>query len=100
MSVFFIVSTVGAVVAWGFHPLINLSGHRIYAMSLQGVAAIAAIKSAHPYLLTNQLTAWHDLFQTPTAGAAIVRSLWVSTAFALLPLIAAIVIFNHRDDAT
>jgi hypothetical protein len=68
--------------------------------SLQGVAAIAAIKSAHPYLLTNQLTAWHDLFQTPTAGAAIVRSLWVSTAFALPPLIAAIVIFNHRDVAT
>jgi ABC-2 type transport system permease protein len=85
MSVFFVVSTVGTV---------------IYAMSLQGVAAIAAIKSAHPYLLTNQLTAWHDLFQTPTAGAAIVRSLWVSTAFALPPLIAAMVIFSRRDVAT
>jgi ABC-2 type transport system permease protein len=85
MSVFFVVSTVGTV---------------IYAMSLQGVAAIAAIKSAHPYLLTNQLTAWHDLFQTPIAGAAIVRSLWVSTAFALPPLIAAMVIFSRRDVAT
>lgn len=41
-----------------------------------------------------------DLFQTPTAGAAIVRSLWVATAFALPPLIAATVIFNRRDVAT
>jgi ABC-2 type transport system permease protein len=146
MAVFLVVSTVAGVIAWGFHPLVNLSGQRLsalhalaldvpavaiycvpvlaiasfglflsvltrqsvaavggtllYAMALQGVAVISAIKAAHPYLLTNQLTAWHDLFQTPTAGDAIVRSLWVSAAFALPPLIAAWVIFNRRDVAT
>jgi ABC-2 type transport system permease protein len=145
MAVFFAVSTIGATIAWGLHPLVNISGHRlsalhalaldvpavaiyslpvlaiasfgiflsvvtrqsvaavggtlIYAMALQGVAAITAIKSAHPYLLTNQFTAWHDLFQTPTAGDAIVRSLWVSAAFALPPLIAAWLVFNRRDVA-
>jgi ABC-2 type transport system permease protein len=145
MLVFFLVSTVGGIIAWGFHPLVNISGHRIgalhalwldvpalaiyclpvlaiasfgiflsvasrqsvaavggtviYAMSLQGVAAIAAIKSAHPFLLTNQLTAWHNLFETPTGGALIIRAVWVSAAFALPPLIAAFVIFNRRDVA-
>jgi ABC-2 type transport system permease protein len=145
MTVFFVVSTVGAVLAWGLHPLVDLSGHRIsalhalaldvpalavyclpvvaiacfgvflsvvtrqsvaavggtviYAMSLQGVAAISAIAAAHPYLLTNQFTAWHDLFQDPAAAASIVRSVWVCAAFALPPLIAAFVVFNRRDVA-
>jgi ABC-2 type transport system permease protein len=146
MALFFVVSTIGGVIAWGFHPLVNISGTRIsalhalaldipavavyclpvlaiasfglflsvvtrqsvaavggtliYAMSLQGVAAISGIRSAHPFLLTNQFTAWHDLFQTPTAGGAIIRSLWVSAAFALPPLLAAWVVFNRRDVAT
>ena len=146
MFVFFVVSTVAAVIAWGFHPLVNLSGERIsalhalaldipalaiytlpvvgfasfglflsvvtrssvaavggtviYAMSLQGVAAIAAISGAHPYLLTNQLSAWHDLFTTPTGGALILRAVWVSAAFSLPWIAAALVIFNRRDVAT
>jgi ABC-2 type transport system permease protein len=143
MAVFFLVSTIGGLIAWGFHPLVNLSGHRIsglhalgldvpallvycmpviaiasfgfflsvvtgqsvaavggtviYAMSLQGVAAIASIKGAHPFLLTNQLTAWHDLFTTPTGGALILRSAWVSAAFALPPVLAALYVFHRRD---
>jgi ABC-2 type transport system permease protein len=146
MVVFFVVATVGGVIAWGFNPVINISGHSLsavhalllgvvsvavyllpvfalasfglflsvatrqsvaaiggtllYAMCLQGLAAISAIKAAHPYLLTNQLTAWHDLFQTPVAGGAILRALWVSAAFALPPLIGAWVIFTRRDVTT
>lgn len=145
LLVFFAVSTIGGILAWGFHPLINISGHRIgalhalwldvpslaiyalpvlaiaafglflsvatrqsvaavggtliYAMALQGVAAIAGIKAAHPYLLTNQFTAWHDLFQTPTGGALILRDVWVSAAFALPPLVAAFAVFQRRDVA-
>jgi ABC-2 type transport system permease protein len=145
LAVFFIVSTVAGIIAWGFSPLVNISGQRIsalhalaldlpalviytlpvlaiacfgfflsvatgqsvpavggtliYAMSLQGVAAISAIKDAHPYLLTNQLTAWHDLFETPSGGDLIVRAIWVSAAFALPPILAALAIFNRRDIA-
>jgi ABC-2 type transport system permease protein len=145
LAVFFLVSTVGGVIAWGFNPLVNISGQRIsalhalaldlpalvvytfpvlaiacfgfflsvvtgqsvpavggtliYAMSLQGVAAISAIKDVHPYLLTNQLTAWHDLFETPSGGDLIVRAIWVSAAFALPPILAALAIFNRRDIA-
>jgi ABC-2 type transport system permease protein len=143
LAAFFVVATVAAVIAWGAHPLINISGTQlsalhalglgvlavlvymmpvlalasfglflsvvtrqsvaavggtlIYAMALQGLAVIAAIKAAHPYLLTNQLTAWHALFQTPFGGGTIVRAAWVSAAFALPPLIAAFAIFNRRD---
>jgi ABC-type transport system involved in multi-copper enzyme maturation permease subunit len=143
MAVFFLVCTIGGIVAWGFHPLVNISGQRIsalhalgldipallvycmpviaiasfgfflsvvtgqsvaavggtviYAMSLQGVAAISSIKGAHPYLLTNQLTAWHDLFTTPTGGTLILRSAWVSAAFALPPVLAALYVFHRRD---
>ena len=145
MAAFFIVSTVAGILAWGFHPLVNLSGQRIsalhaialdvpalivyilpvaaiasfgfflsvavgqsvaavggtviYAMSLQGIAAISAIRSAHPYLLTNQLTAWHDLFLSPAGSALIVRAIWVSAAFALPPIAAALFVFNRRDVA-
>jgi ABC-2 type transport system permease protein len=145
MVVFFLVSTIGGVVAWGLHPLVNISGQRIgalhalsldipalaiyclpvlaiasfgiflsvasrqsvaavggtviYAMSLQGVAAIAAIKSAHPFLLTNQLTAWHDLFTAGSGGVLIIRAIWVSLAFALPPISAALILFNRRDVA-
>ena len=145
MAAFFLVSTLAGIIAWGFHPLVNISGRQIsalhalaldipaiavytlpvlaiasfgfflsvatrqsvaavggtliYAMSLQGLAAISAIKSAHPFLLTNQLTAWHDLFQTPAGGDLIVRAIWVSAAFALPPVIASLVVFSRRDVA-
>jgi ABC-2 type transport system permease protein len=145
MTIFFVVSTIGGLLAWGFHPLVNISGVRIsalhalaldipalaiyclpvlsiacfgvflsvatrqsvaavggtviYAMSLQGVAAIHAISGVDPYLLTNQLTAWHALFESPFDGGQILRAVWVSAAFAVPPLIAALVIFNRRDVA-
>jgi ABC-2 type transport system permease protein len=143
MVAFVAVATLAAVIAWGFHPLVNLSGQRlsalhalgldvpavavyllpvlamasfglflsvvtrqsvaavggtvIYCLGLQGVAVIAAIKAAHPYLLTNQLTAWHGLFESPTGGATILRAAWVSLAFALPPLAAAFAVFTRRD---
>jgi ABC-2 type transport system permease protein len=146
LALFAVAGVLTGTIAWGFHPLVNLSGHEIsalhalgltalslviyavpvlavasfglflsvvtrhsvaaiagtllYALALQGLSALSAIASAHPYLLVNQLTAWHDLFQTPTAGDAIVRCLWVSVAFALPPLLAAWAVFARRDVTT
>jgi ABC-2 type transport system permease protein len=82
------------------HSVAAIAGTLFYALALQGLSALSAIASAHPYLLINQLTAWHDLFQTPTAGDAIVRCLWVSAAFALPPLLAAWAVFTRRDVTT
>jgi ABC-2 type transport system permease protein len=146
LALFTVTGVLTGIVAWGFHPLVNLSGQPLsalhalgltlaalalygvpvlavasfglflsvvtrhsvaaiagtllYALSLQGLSALSAIASLHPYLLVDQLTAWHDLFQTPTAGDAIVRCLWVSAAFALPPLLAAWVVFTRRDVTT
>lgn len=63
-------------------------------------SALSAIAPLRPYLLVTQLTAWHDLFQTPVAGDAIVRALWVSALFTLPPLAAAALIFGRRDVTT
>jgi ABC-2 type transport system permease protein len=146
LATYAVAGVLVGVVAWGFHPLIDLTGHQmsalralgltavamavyalpvmaiasfgfflsvvtrqsvaavagtlLYALALQGVSALSAIAVARPYLLVGQLTAWHDLFQTPVAGDAIVRSLWVSALFALLPLAAAWVAFVRRDVTT
>jgi hypothetical protein len=77
-----------------------IAGTLLYALALQGLSALSAIAPARPFLLVDQFTAWHDLFQTPTAGDAIVRCLWVSTAFALPPLVAAWIVFARRDVTT
>jgi ABC-2 type transport system permease protein len=77
-----------------------VAGTLLYALVLQGLSALSAIAPARPYLLVNQFTAWHDLFQTPAAGGAIVRCIWVSAAFALPPLVAAAVVFARRDVTT
>jgi ABC-2 type transport system permease protein len=98
---------VVAIASFGFflsvatrHSVAAIAGTLLYALALQGLAALSVIAAARPYLLVDQFTAWHDLFQTPTAGDAIVRSLWVSTAFAVPPLLAAWVLFSRRDVTT
>jgi ABC-2 type transport system permease protein len=146
LAIYAVVGVLIGVIAWGFHPITDLTGHQVsalralgltavamavyavpvvaiacfgfflsvvtrqsvaaiagtllYALALQGLSALSAIASARPYLLVGQLTAWHDLFQTPVAGDAIVRSLWVSALFALPPLAAAWVAFTRRDVTT
>jgi hypothetical protein len=61
---------------------------------------LTPITAVRPYLLVNQLSAWHDLFQIPIAGDAIDQSLWVSALWAGPPLLAAWIIFRSRDVAT
>ncbi|HYZ28809.1 MAG TPA: ABC transporter permease subunit [Thermoleophilaceae bacterium] len=146
LILYLVFGELAGAIAWGVHPLVNLSGHALsfahglaltvlalalyaipvlaiasfgfflsvvtrqsvaaiagtllYALALQGLSALSAIAAARPFLLVNQLTAWHELFQTPTAGDAILRSLWVSAAFALPPLVAAWTIFKRRDVTT
>lgn len=141
-----LVGTLAGIIAWGFHPLTDLSGQSmsaltalaltgpalaiygvpvlaiasfglflsvatrnsvaaivgtlLYALALQGLAGLSPLSAIHNFLLTDQLSAWHDLFQTPTAGDAILRALWVSALFAFPPLAAAWAIFQRRDVAT
>jgi ABC-2 type transport system permease protein len=143
LCVFAITGIVAGTIAWGFHPLANISGTRIsgahalwltfaaiaiyavptiaiacfglflsvlarqsvagvigtifYALALQGLAALPAIKGARPYILVTQLHAWHAPFMTPTDWNLIGHAVWVSLLYAVPPLVAAWLIFRHRD---
>jgi ABC-2 type transport system permease protein len=143
LFVFAATGVVAGTIAWGFHPLANISGTRIsaaqalaltfaaiavyavptiaiacfglflsvvtrqsvagvigtifYALALQGLAALPAIKGARPYILVTQLHAWHAPFETPTGWALIWHAVWVSALYAGPPLVAAWLIFRRRD---
>jgi ABC-2 type transport system permease protein len=146
LAAYTLAGLAAGILAWGFHPLTNLSGHQLsapralaftvlalaiygvpvlaiacfglllsvltrqsvaavagtllYVLCLQGLAALSAVDPIHPYLLVNQLTAWRDLFQTPTAGTAIARAVWVSAIYAAVPLLVALLVFRRRDVTT
>lgn len=146
LLVFAITGIIAGTLAWGFHPLANISGTRIsgahalaltfaaiaiyaiptiaiaclslllsvitrqsvagvigtifYALALQGLAALPAIKGARPYILVTQLHAWHAPFETPTGWALIWHAIWVSALYSAPPLVAAWLVFRHRDVTT
>jgi ABC-2 type transport system permease protein len=50
MAAFFIVSTVAGVIAWGFNPLVNLSGQRISALHALALDVPAIIVYTLPVL--------------------------------------------------
>jgi len=143
LLVFAVTGIVAGTIAWGFHPLANISGTRIsathavgltfaaiavyavptiaiasfglflsvvtrqsvtavvgtifYALALEGLAALPAIKGARPYILVNQLHAWHGPFETPANWALIGHAMWISALYATPPLVAAWLVFRRRD---
>jgi hypothetical protein len=72
-------------------------GTIFYTLTLQGLAALPAIKGARPYILVTQLHAWHGPFETPTNWALIWHGIWISVLYATPPLTAAWIIFRRRD---
>jgi ABC-type transport system involved in multi-copper enzyme maturation permease subunit len=103
MAVFFVVATVAGVIAWGFNPVVNISGHQLTAID----ALLLGAASVLVYLLPVIALASFGLFlsvatrqSVAVTGGAMIRSLWVSAAFALPPLFAASVIFIRRDVTT
>jgi hypothetical protein len=49
----------------------GVAGTIFYALALEGLAALPAIKGARPSILVTQLHAWHSPFETPTNWAII-----------------------------
>lgn len=75
-------------------------GTLFYVPALQGLNAVHAFAPARPYNLVVQLEAWQGYFTTPTDHATITHSLWVSLIYLLVPLTAALLIFQRRDVAS
>jgi ABC-2 type transport system permease protein len=145
LLVFAATGVIAGTIAWGFHPLANISGRQIsaahalaltfaaiavyavptialasfglflsvatrqsvvgvvgtifYALALTGLAALPAIKAVRPYILVTQLHGWHGVFETPTSWALIWHAVWISLLYAAPPLVAAWLVFRHRDVA-
>jgi ABC-2 type transport system permease protein len=74
-------------------------GTLFYALGLEGLAALPAIKGARPYILVTQLHAWHGPFMTPTDWGLIGHAMWVSALYGVPPLVAAWILFRRRDVA-
>jgi ABC-2 type transport system permease protein len=75
-------------------------GTVFYVLALQGLNAIQAFAAARPYNLVVQLKAWQGFFETPTDWATIAHSLWLSLLYIVVPLAAALVVFQRRDVAS
>jgi hypothetical protein len=141
LALFALAGVLAGVIAWGFHPLVNLSGHEISALHALGLTLVAMVLYAVPVLagrasgcscrwspatasrrsrercstrlrfracrrcrrsLRLTPSCWSTSSRPGTTSSrrrppAIVRSLWVSAAFALAPLMAAWAVFTRRD---
>lgn len=136
---------VSGTIAWGFDPLVNISGTRlsalhalglsfaalgifavplmaiaafgiflsvvtrnsaaaivgtlVYELAMEAIVGLVHVKWLGHYMLSAQFDAWHGFFQSPIWWPPIVRALWVSAAFAAVPLAIAFVVFRRRDVA-
>lgn len=75
----------------------SVVGGVVLILILQLVSSLGLGGALDPYLLTNQFAAWLNLMRDPIDWAPIVRSAWVSAAWAGASLLAAWVIFARRD---
>jgi ABC-2 type transport system permease protein len=71
----------------------------MFALFMQLIGVLPGTEGIRPYLLGTQFDAWHGFLRTPADWTPIVRGLWVSSLYILLPLLAAYVVFLRRDVA-
>jgi ABC-2 type transport system permease protein len=72
-------------------------GTLMISIILQLLGAISALDALDPYLLSTQFNAWQGLLREPADWGPVVRSVWVSAAYALPAAGAALTIFLRRD---
>ena len=72
-------------------------GTLVYALAQEAVGGLVHADWAKHYLLSDQFDAWQAVFHTPTDWSPIVRSIWVSLIFIIVPLAAAYYLFRRQD---
>lgn len=74
-------------------------GTLMISLVLQLLGVISSLDWLHPYLLSNQFSAWEGLLREPIDWTPLVRDLWVSALYAVPALAVAFVSFVRRDVA-
>ncbi len=74
-------------------------GTLMLSLVMQLLGIISALDFLQPYLLSAQFNAWEGLLREPIDWDPIVRAAWVSAAYALPALAAALTTFQRRDVA-
>ena len=136
---------IGGFAAWGFNPVVDLSGHTmsstaalgntsaalglftapllaiaafgiflsivtrnsvadivgtlVYELAQEAIGGLVHVHVIKTYVLSAQFDAWHGLFQTPTDWMQVIRCLWVSATYAMIPLAAGYWAFARRQVA-
>jgi ABC-2 type transport system permease protein len=71
----------------------------MFALFMQLIGVLPGTESIRPYLLGTQFDAWHGFLRTPADWTPIVRAVWVSAIYIVVPLFAAYLVFLRRDIA-
>jgi ABC-2 type transport system permease protein len=75
----------------------SVVGALMVSIILQVLGALSALDFLDPYLLSTQFNSWQGLLRDPIDWEPIVRGAWVSAAYAVPALIAALIAFVRRD---
>jgi ABC-2 type transport system permease protein len=74
-------------------------GALMTSIFLQVLGALSALNFLDPYLLSTQFDAWQGLLRDPIDWDPVVRAAWVSAAYGLPCMFAALTVFVRRDVA-
>jgi ABC-2 type transport system permease protein len=74
-------------------------GTLMFALFMQLIGVLPGTESIRPYLLGTQFDAWHGFLRTPADWTPVVRAIWVSAIYILVPIFGAYLVFLRRDVA-
>lgn len=77
----------------------SVVGTLMFALFMQLVGVLPGTESFRPYLLGTQFDAWHGFLRTPADWTPVVRAVWVSSLYLVVPLVAGYLVFLRRDVA-
>ena len=77
----------------------SVVGTLMFALFMQLIGVLPGTESIRPYLLGTQFDAWHGFLRTPADWTPVVRAIWLSAIYIVVPLFAAYVVFLRRDVA-
>jgi ABC-2 type transport system permease protein len=77
----------------------SVVGTLMFALFMQLLGVLPGTQAIRPYLLGTQFDAWHGFLRTPTDWTPVIRAIWLSALYIVLPTTAAYLVFLRRDVA-